>query len=307
MSSHAPNASSDTAPKPVVGWVGAGKMGTPMIRHLIARGTHVSVTEPSMSRLEPLLSDGASEAPSLADHGSADIVFSTLPNDQILRDVVFGSNSQPGLADVLSDTAIFVEMSTVSPEVSVAVTDALKNRNIRYLRAPLSGSTALAEQAALTILASGDKTAWNAVLPYLELMSTQQFYLGQAEEARYMKLVLNTLVGATSAILSEALALGESGGLQRSDMMQVICESAVSSPLLKYKTDAVVAGNFDPAFSVNQMIKDFSLISDAGRAQNLPLFTTGLILELYRAAANAGLKDEDFFALVKWYSGMSPR
>ena len=307
MSSHAPNASSGTAPKPVVGWVGAGKMGTPMIRHLIARGTHVSVTEPSMSRLEPLLSDGASEAASLADHGSADIVFSTLPNDQILRDVVFGSNGQPGLAEVLSDNAIFVEMSTVSPEVSVAVAEALKNRNIRYLRAPLSGSTALAEQAALTILASGDKTAWSAVLPYLEVMSTQQFYLGQAEEARYMKLVLNTLVGATSAILSEALALGESGGLQRSDMMQVICESAVSSPLLKYKTDAVVAGNFDPAFSVNQMIKDFSLISDAGRAQNLPLFTTGLILELYRAAANAGLKDEDFFALVKWYSGMSPR
>ena len=89
MSSHAPNASSDTAPKPVVGWVGAGKMGTPMIRHLIARGTPVSVTEPSLSRLEPLLSDGASEAASLADHGSADIVFSTLPNDQILRDVVF--------------------------------------------------------------------------------------------------------------------------------------------------------------------------------------------------------------------------
>ena len=56
------------------------------------------------------------------------------------------------------------------------------------------------------------------------------------------------------------------------------------------------------AFSIEQMIKDFTLISEAARAQQVPLFTTGLILELYRAAANSGLKDEDFFALVKWHA-----
>ncbi|MGV8954415.1 MAG: NAD(P)-dependent oxidoreductase, partial [Cypionkella sp.] len=173
------------------------------------------------------------------------------------------------------------------------------------LRAPLSGSTAMAENATLTVLASGDQAAWDAVLPLLKLLSSRQFYLGAGDEARYMKLVINTLVGATSAILAEAIALGVSGGLSRSSMMEVICESAVASPLLKYKSAAVVAADYQPAFSVAQMIKDFSLISDAGRSNDVPLLVTGMILELYRAAANSGLREEDFFALVKWQSEIS--
>jgi 3-hydroxyisobutyrate dehydrogenase-like beta-hydroxyacid dehydrogenase len=68
----------------------------------------------------------------------------------------------------------------------------------------------------------------------------------------------------------------------------------------------VVTADYAPAFTIAQMIKDFSLISDAGRANGVPLLTTGLILELYRAAANSGLRDQDFFALVKWQTAISP-
>jgi 3-hydroxyisobutyrate dehydrogenase len=163
----------------------------------------------------------------------------------------------------------------------------------------------MAENATLTILASGSEPAWQAVLPYLKMMSQRQFHLGSGEEARYMKLVINTLVGGLSALLAEALSLGQSGGLSRASMMEVIGESAVASPLLKYKMATVVADDFSPAFTVAQMIKDFTLISDAAREKGVPLLTTGLILEQYRAAANAGLKDEDFFALVKWHSEIS--
>ena len=192
-----------------------------------------------------------------------------------------------------------------SPASSVAVAQALGNKGILYLRAPLSGSTALAEKAALTVLASGDAGAWETALPALEAMSARRFYLGPGEEARFMKLVLNTLVGASSAILSEALALGTKGGLSTSDMMRVIGESAVASPLFGYKTEAVVSDDYTPAFTVAQMIKDFTLISDTARSEGVPVFTTSLILELYRAAANAGLREEDFFALVKWHRGLS--
>ena len=131
--------------------------------------------------------------------------------------------------------------------IDLARAEALSEAGILYVRAPLSGSTALAEKAALTVLASGDADAWTTVLPYIERMASRHFYLGPGEEARYMKLVLNTLVGATSAVLSEALALGESGDLDRARMMEVICESAVASPLLAYKREALVANDFSPA------------------------------------------------------------
>lgn len=285
-----------------IGWIGAGKMGAPMIRNLLAAGARLSVSEPDDDARDGLVRAGATASENLSAHSSNSIVFATLPNDKVLRDVVLGA---AGLAQHMAAGSVLVEMSTVSPECSAEVASALKDKRIFYLRAPLSGSTAMAETATLTVLASGDQQGWDTAIPAIRLLSSRQFYLGQGEEARYMKLVINTLVGATSAILAEAIALGASGGLSPASMMEVICESAVASPLLKYKAAAVVAQDYAPAFSVQQMIKDFSLISDAGRANGVPLLTTGLILELYRAAANSGLRDQDFFALVKWQSEIS--
>lgn len=285
-----------------IGWIGGGKMGGPMIRNLLAAGASLSVSEPDARTRDALVRDGATALENLSLHKSNDIVFATLPNDKVLRDVVLGD---AGLAQHMALGSVLVEMSTVSPECSAEIAYALKDKGVFYLRAPLSGSTAMAEKATLTVLASGDQQGWDAAIAAIRLLSARQFYLGQGEEARYMKLVINTLVGATSAILAEAIALGASGGLTPASMMEVICESAVASPLLKYKAAAVVAQDYAPAFTVQQMIKDFSLISDAGRANGVPLLTTGLILELYRAAANSGLQDQDFFALVKWQSEIS--
>ncbi|MFZ3583025.1 NAD(P)-dependent oxidoreductase [Loktanella sp. DJP18] len=286
-----------------VGWIGAGKMGGPMIRNLLAQGIAVAVTDPDHDALADLFTLGATTAHDITGQASSDIVFATLPNDDVLRLVVMGSGTTPGLADILRPGTTFVEMSTVSPNCSADVATALKNKDILYLRAPLSGSTALAETAALTILASGDKAAWDIVQPCLAYLSARRFYLGQGEEARYMKLVLNTLVGATAAIMAEALALGQSGGLSRSAIMEVIGESAVASPLLKYKTETIVANDFTPAFSVDQMVKDFTLITDAARDHGVPQDVTALILQQYRDAAASGLNEADFFALVKWREG----
>jgi 3-hydroxyisobutyrate dehydrogenase-like beta-hydroxyacid dehydrogenase len=282
-----------------VGWVGAGKMGIPMIRNLLAGGIAVSVSEPNTAAHSPLSAAGAIVSSDLSAVTGSSIVFAALPHDQALRDVV------AGLKGKLPAGSTLVEMSTVSPECSTEVAALLAESGVRYVRAPVSGSTTMAEKATLTLLASGDETGWNSALPMIRMISARQFWLGQAEEARYMKLVLNTLVGASSAILAEAVALGASGGLSRAAMMEVICESAVASPLFKYKSELVVSQDYTPAFTIQQMIKDFTLISDAARNNGVPLLAAGLILELYRTAANAGLQNEDFFALVKWHSGIS--
>lgn len=294
---------------PAIGWIGTGKMGGPMARNLLQAGSPLLISEPDAASRNRLTALGAQAAKSLFDFSSTSMVFSTLPNDQALIDVVLRQSDPqaPGLADTLPSGAVLIEMSTVSPECSELVSRRLEKAGIRYVRAPLSGSTDLAAKAALTVLASGDRSGWEEALPHIEKLSSRQFYLGTGEEARYMKLVLNTLVGASSAILSEALSIGASGGLTRSDMMNVICESAVASPLLKYKQETVVSGDYAPAFTVSQMIKDFTLISEAARRNGVPLMTTGLILELYRSASNAGMQDEDFFALVKWQEKLSTR
>lgn len=287
------------------GWIGAGKMGAPMARRLLAAGSPVAVSEPDSLARSNLADAGAEVAADLSVQAGRDIVFSTLPHDAALREVVHGTADAPGLAALLPAGAVFVEMSTVSPDCSAEVAAVLAARGIRYVRAPVSGSTATAEQGALTVLASGDAAGWEMAQPLVRAFSTRQFYLGPGEEARYMKLVLNTLVGANAAIVAEALSLGASGGLSAEAMIGVINESAVASPLLRYKAEMIVSGDYAPAFTVQQMIKDFTLISEAGRSRGVPLMTAGLILELYRAAANAGLDRDDFFSLIKWHSGIS--
>ncbi len=284
-----------------IGWIGVGKMGNPMATRLLEAGYRLTICDPVAENRASLVARGAQVAATAGDlAANCGLIFSTIPNDAVLQEVVYSAEERGNFLTRVSARAVLVEMSTVSPDVSRRVADDLARRGVGYLRCPISGSTALARAGSLTALASGDAAAWETAAPFLDLLTTQKFFLGPGEEARYMKLVLNTLVGATSAILAEALALGATGGLSDQQMMSVIADSAVASPLIRYKQDMIAQRDFSPAFSVVQMRKDFTLITEAGRTQHVPMFATNLILQQYTAAANAGYAEKDFFALVEW-------
>ena len=284
-----------------IGWIGVGKMGNPMSTRLIEAGHRLTICDPVTENRASLVARGAYVADSPAELAErCEVIFSTIPNDRALEDIVFGGEESGSLRSRMGEGSVLVEMSTVSPTVSRRVAEELSSRGAGYLRCPISGSTALARSGSLTALASGDSAAWERTAPLLDTLVARKFYLGAGEEARYMKLVLNTLVGATSSILAEALALGAAGGLNDRQMMDVIGNSVVVSPLIRYKQEAIAQRDFSPAFSVLQMIKDFALIADAGRARQVPMFVTNLIHQQFIAAANAGYAEKDFFVLVDW-------
>lgn len=272
-----------------------------MATRLIEAGLPVSICDPVAENRASLVARGARVANTIGELvGSCDIIFSTIPNDAVLLDVMYGDANQSGFIEQARAGSVLVEMSTISPQSSERIAKDLALQGVDYLRCPISGSTALARSGTLTALASGDQRAWDVAADLLDRIAAQKFYLGPGEEARYMKLVLNTLVGATSAILGEALLLGEKGGLSAGQMMDVIVESAVASPLIRYKKDMIAQMDFTPAFSMAQMVKDFTLITDAGRDKQTPMFVTNLILQQYIAASNVGYSDKDFFALFGW-------
>jgi 3-hydroxyisobutyrate dehydrogenase len=287
-----------------IGWIGAGKMGNPMATRLVEAGHALTICDPAAENRASLVARGAAVAATPgALAARCGIIFSTIPNDAALTEIIFGGEDRSGFLPQIAAGAILVEMSTVSPQVSARVARDLARRGVAYLRCPISGSTALARVGKLTALASGDAVAWETVSPLIDVLATRKFYLGAGEEARYMKLVLNALVGAMSSVLGEALVLGEKGGLSPAQMMEVIGQSAVASPLLEYKREMISQMDFSPAFSVQQMIKDFLLITDAAREKQIPMFVANLILQQYTAASNAGYSEKDFFALFEWMRG----
>ncbi len=284
-----------------IGWIGVGKLGNPMATRLIEAGHRLTLCDPVAENRASLVARGAHVAATPGELAArCGLIFSTIPDDAVLAEVIQGGGEQGGFLGQIAAGAVLVEMSTVSPAVSARVGADLARRGVFYLRCPISGSTALARAGTLTALASGDQPAWERAAPFLDLLAARKFHLGAGEEARYMKLVLNTLVGATSSILGEALALGATGGLDDAQMMAVIAESAVASPLIRYKQEMIAQHDFSPAFSVAQMIKDFTLITEAGRARRVPMPAVSLILQQYTAAANVGYAEQDFFALVGW-------
>jgi 3-hydroxyisobutyrate dehydrogenase-like beta-hydroxyacid dehydrogenase len=288
-------------PRLSVGWIGTGKMGNPMATRLIEAGYAMTICDPMAENRASLVARGANVAASPGDLAArCQIIFSTIPNDAVLTEMIFGAEDREGFLAQVSAGTILIEMSTVSPQISAQVAAALALRGVAYLRCPISGSTALARSGKLTALASGDAAAWETVDPLMDVLAARRFFLGPGEEARYMKLVLNALVGATASILGEALVLGEKGGLTADQMMGVISQSAVASPLLDYKREMIAQMDFSPAFSVTQMLKDFTLITDAARDKQVPMFVANLILQQYTAASNAGYSDQDFFALFDW-------
>jgi 3-hydroxyisobutyrate dehydrogenase-like beta-hydroxyacid dehydrogenase len=282
---------------PGVGWIGAGKMGSPMSRRLVEAGFPVKVFEPNTENFAAALAFGAAQAQSLGELAAqCQTIFLTIPDDQALRAVMLGGQ---GLARLCKRGQTLVEMSTVSPQLSAEVADALARQGVNYLRAPVSGSTAAAAAGKLTVLASGPRASFEACEPMLACFSIRRFYVGPGEEARYLKLVLNSLVGATSALLAEALSLGRSGNLSVKTMLDVICESAVASPLIGYKRDMLLAGDYAPAFSVRQMMKDFDLILDAAHQGHVPMQLAAEVRGQLALADKAGNGERDFFVLAE--------
>ncbi|MCC4118476.1 NAD(P)-dependent oxidoreductase [Aromatoleum toluclasticum] len=279
-----------------IGWVGLGKMGTPMAANLLAEGYSLRVFNRSPEKAKLLVDKGARFVPSLADLAAeCDVVLSTVADDRALLDVTTSLN---GLFHGAQAGLIYIDMSTVSPHTSARLASEAAACGILYLRAPVSGSVSAASAATLTILCSGPREAFDRCAGLLKHLATKLYYLGEAEQARYLKLSINMMLGITAAMLGEALALGERGGLEWRQMVEVVNNSAVASPLIGYKARMLSTRDFAPMFTMSQLAKDFDLALDAGRMGNIPMPLTALVRQFVSAMIASGRGELDFFAYV---------
>ena len=281
--------------KQKIAWIGAGKMGLPICKRLKAAGHEVKVLARRPAQAEALASLGFACADSIAETiRGADIVFTSVTDDKALADVALGSD----FTATLAPHAVFIDISTVSPSISAEIAAQLPKTN-SYLRSPVSGSTGMAEAGTLTALVSGPKSAFDAMADVFATFTKKAFHLGEAEEARYLKLAINSMVAATSALLGEALAFGLKGGLSHAAMLEVITQSAVASPLIGYKKDMIVSGDYTPAATLDMLKKDLDLLLSAAEVQGTPLPLNAGIKQIYDAASARGLGQKDFFVLVQ--------
>lgn len=277
-----------------IGWIGAGKMGGPMSRRVADAGADVTVYDPVAENAQA--AGGRAVGSGIEAVADAEIVVSMIPNDAILRDVALGDG---GILSAMQPGTIYVDMSTVAPETSLEVAAAAEAAQVGYLRAPVSGSTILAEAGNLTIMVSGPREAADRCDALFDTLGAKHFYVGDSEQGRYLKLVLNLLVGTSGAVLGEALTLGRKGGLDWEQMLDVIGESVAASPYYKYNLDPLKARDFTPMFSAEQMLKDSRLISDAGAKAGVPMAFGDAMLRLFEETVAAGHGEDNLTVAMK--------
>ena len=279
-----------------IAWIGLGNMGAPMAMNLVKAGHEVIVQDYFAEKAIPFVEAGATSAVSAADAAKgAEFIFTMIPSDEVLKAVTFASG---GIIDTMESGAIFIDMSTVSIEISEKVDEAISTKGGQFLRCPVSGSTVLAATGSLTLLCSGPKSAYDKTMPLFEKLGETFFYIGSANEARTMKLALNMMVSTSVQMFAESLVICEKAGIDTGIALDVICGSAVGSPFIKYKTPPIKERKFNPAFSVNLMVKDLDLALAAAKRLNVTVPTTALTKQMFETLVNMGMGDLDIAAII---------
>jgi 3-hydroxyisobutyrate dehydrogenase-like beta-hydroxyacid dehydrogenase len=272
-------------------------MGVPMARFILKAGYPLVVFSRSADSRSKLVAHGAREATTPGEcAAAADVLFTSLPDDSALQSVVLGAD---GLLAHAKKDAIFIDTSTVSVQASTAIDHEAQRLGVAYLRLPISGNAASAETGDVTALVSGPETAWKQIQPIVAAFSKAQVYLGDGEQARTMKLVVNALVVNTAQALAEALALGRKSGLEWNAMLDTLAESTIASPWLKAKIALMKPRDFTATMTTRLILKDLDLMLDAARMHDVAMPLTAATRQLLQAAIGAGYATEDYLAAIK--------
>jgi 3-hydroxyisobutyrate dehydrogenase-like beta-hydroxyacid dehydrogenase len=284
---------------PHLGFIGLGAMGGRMARRLLAAGYDLTVHDRTRESARPLEQAGARFASSPKRvAAAADIVLSSLPDDAVLEEVMYGPEG--ALAGARSGT-VFIDLSTVSPRTSKRLNEAARTRGIDVLDAPVSGSTPQAQEGQLVILVGGKEEIYGKCLPIFIALGKQSFYMGPAGSGAATKLCVNALLGVGIQALAEAIALGLRSGLDHERLLHTLGETAVLSPSQKSKLDHARLGEYPATFPLRLMYKDFGLISQLASELSVAMPSTTAAAQVCAVehAQHEAQKDEDFSAVIR--------
>jgi 3-hydroxyisobutyrate dehydrogenase-like beta-hydroxyacid dehydrogenase len=287
-------------PRPRLGFIGMGSMGSRMAGRLLSAGYDLTVYNRQRERTRPLEQRGARVAATPHDLAAgADIVLSCVADDLAVEAVMTGSD---GALTAARPGTIFIEMSTVAPATSRRLYEAALREQVAVLDAPVSGSTPQAEQGQLLIFVGGEQAVYDRCRPILGMLGRESFYLGPAGSGATTKLCVNALLGLGMQALAEAIALGLKAGLQREPFLAALGDTAVLSPSQKSKLENARKGAYPATFPLRLMLKDFGLILGSAMELSVPMPATGAAQQVCVAEhtrQSAAGRDEDFSSVIR--------
>jgi len=288
--------------KPQLGFLGMGAMGSRLAARLLQAGYPLMVYDRTRAKTLPVAHLGARVADAPSDLAAqVSVVFSSLADDAAVEAVLAGPEG--AFAGAVAGT-LFIEMSTILPEISRTLAAAARARGMDLLDAAISGSTPQVEAGTITLLVGGDQAVYERCLPILLTLTERCFYMGPSGMGTAMKLVVNTLLGVEIQVLAEAVALGEKAGLEKERLLDVLAQTAVISPRQKLAMDNVRREEYPTTFALQLMHKDFGLILREAGALRVPMPVTAAAEQLTGVELASG-EDGDITMSIRWMEDLA--
>jgi 3-hydroxyisobutyrate dehydrogenase-like beta-hydroxyacid dehydrogenase len=286
-----------------LGFVGLGVMGSRVVKRLLDAGHTVTGYNRTKSKAQWLLDAGmlwADTPRAVAE--SSDITFSMVTNTAALQTVMEGPN---GLLAGMSAGKIHLDMSTVSPAFSQELAKQVAAMGASMLDTPVSGSVITLEEGKLTLMAGGDQAVFEKVKPILLNIGPKATYVGGNGLAVSMKIATNLSLAVQMLAFSEGVLLAEKSGIKREVAVEVLVNSVIASPMVKYRGPFVLHMPDEAWFDCNMMQKDMNLALEMGRQLEVPLPTTAATNEFLTAARGMGLEKQDFAVIFDVLANLS--
>lgn len=275
---------------PKITWIGLGHMGTPMAMNLLKGGFDVAVYNRSADKIKPLTEAGAKSFTKIEDVvPNSNVVFTMLSDDSAVTSVY---------EDLMkSDISkkLFINMSTISPELTIRLSQEIESKGGHYLDAPVSGSVKPATDGTLIILVAGREIDYEASTMFFEKLGKFSLYLGEAGLGAKAKLAINYYMSVVIEGLAETVLFAEKNGIDRETMMFIVNESACGSGMSKMKTPAIIQDNYPAAFPLKHMDKDIRLAQKEG----LNTEVSTAMARIFGEAMKSNLADKDLMAVIK--------
>jgi 3-hydroxyisobutyrate dehydrogenase len=289
-----------------VGFIGLGIMGSRMAANLRKAGFDVTVWNRTREKADEWAEahgGQVADSPS-AVAAQADVVITMVVDGDQVRAVLLGDD---GVAQDAANGLLCVDMSTIAPSQTRAIGEELAQHGIRFMDAPVTGSSPKAEDGTLTIMAGGDPGDFDLALPLFQAMGELVVHVGPLGHGEMVKLINNAVAAVNTVTVAEALLVGAATGVDLDALVQVMGSGSGGSTVLTLKAGPMRQHDFTTLFKLEHMLKDVRLCLEEGQAAGVPFDSAARAREMLSAGMGRGLGNADFAAVLGVLEGLAGR
>ena len=290
-----------------IGWIGTGIMGGPMAKHLVNAGYKLNVYNRTKEKAAELISMGCTWFDTPAEiAASSDVIVTIIGFPKDVEECYFG---EQGIFQKIKPGTILIDMTTTKPSLAIKIAEQAGKSGTEFIDAPVSGGQVGAVGGTLSIMIGGKKEVVDSVMPLFQTFGKNMVYQGKAGAGQHTKMCNQITIAGTMIGVCEGLIYGAKAGLDLNTMLESITKGAAGCWTLDVLAPKVVKGDYAPGFSVDNFVKDLTIILEEAEAMMLSLPGVALIKQLYislQATGNGSSGTQSLYLVLEKLANMKP-